>query len=124
MKEIKSKYDKIYIRDLSVRCIIGINDDERTQKQDVVINIILHADLKKAGQTDNIDDTVDYKKIKKEILSLTENSSYFLVEKLAEEIAQTCLENQRIQRVNVTVDKPGALRFARSVAIEIERTNS
>ena len=61
--------DKIYIRDLSIRCIIGIFPEERTKRQDVLINVVMHADLAKAGQTDSIDDTVDYKRITKAIIA-------------------------------------------------------
>jgi len=114
--------DRIHIRDLMLRCIIGFNDDERREKQDVIINIILDADLSDACSTDNVDDSVDYKIVKKKIISLVERSSYNLLERLAAEIARVCLENRRVKKVTVTVDKPGALRFARSVAVEITRT--
>jgi len=113
--------DKIYIRDLSLRCIIGINRDERREKQDIVINITLFADLSQACHSDDIEDTVDYKTIKKNIITAVEESSCYLLEHLAERIAQTCLSNRAVKRATVTIDKPGALRFARSVAIEITR---
>ena len=122
MNEIPSYNDKIYVRDLAIRCIIGVNQDERTEKQDVVINVILFTDTRKAGQTDILEDSVDYKMIKKAVLSLVENSAFLLIEKLAEEIAKVCLGNSKVQKVNVTVDKPGVLRYARSVAVEIVRT--
>ena len=122
MNEIPSYNDKIYIRDLAIRCIIGVNQDERTEKQDVVINIILFTDTRKAGQTDILEDSVDYKMVKKAVLSLVENSAFLLIEKLAEEIAKVCLGNSKVQKVSVTVDKPGVLRYARSVAVEIVRT--
>ena len=77
-------YDRVYIRDLLVRCIIGVNDNERRAKQDVVINIILYADLTKPGRTDRIEDSVNYRTVKQEIITLVEKSSYYLVEKLAE----------------------------------------
>ena len=121
MNEHSAQCDKIYIRDLSVRCLIGINEDERIEKQDVIINIVLYADLKKAGQSDRIEDAINYKTVKKDILSLVEGSSYFLIEKLAEEIACICLGYTGVQKVSVMVDKPGALRYARSVAVEIVR---
>ena len=113
--------DKIYIRDLYLRCIIGINEEEKHEKQDVLINITMYTDLKTAGKTDNIADTVDYKAIKKSIIAMVEKSSCFLVEHLADRVAQICLDDKRIQRAVITVDKPGALRFARSVAVEITR---
>ena len=122
MNEIPSYNDKIYIRDLAIRCIIGVNQDERTEKQDVVINVILFTDTRKAGQTDILEDSVDYKMVKKAVLSLVENSAFLLIEKLAEEIAKVCLGDSKVQKVNVTVDKPGVLRYARSVAVEIVRT--
>ena len=122
MSEISAYNDKIYIRDLSIRCIIGVNQDERTEKQDVVINVIFFTDTRKAGQTDDLDDSVDYKKVKKTILSLVESSEFLLIEKLADEIAKVCLDDSKVQKVNVTVDKPGVLRYTRSVAVEIVRT--
>ena len=82
MNEIPAHCDKIHIRDLSLRCIIGVNDDERTEKQDVIISIIMYTDIRKAGQTDLLEDSVDYKTVKKDILSLVEGSSFLLLEKL------------------------------------------
>ena len=122
MSEVSANDDKISIRDLSIRCIIGVNEDERTEKQDVVINVTLFTDTRKAGQTDALEDSVDYKKVKKNILSLVESSEFLLIEKLADEIAKVCLDDSKVQKVNVTVDKPGALRYTRSVAVEIVRT--
>ena len=113
--------DRILISDLGLRCIIGINPEERREKQDVVINIAIYADLSRAGKSDKFEDTIDYRAIKKRILSMVETSHYFLVEALAEAIAGICLENPSVQRVVVRVDKPSALRFARSVGVEIIR---
>lgn len=114
--------DRLHIRDLRVRCIVGIKPDERRQKQDVLINMTLHADLSAACKSDRIQDTVDYKVVKKRILKMAEESAYYLVERLAERAAEIALEYPAVQRVDVTVDKPGALRFARSAAVEISRT--
>ena len=122
MSDISVFSDKIYIRDLEIRCIIGVNQDERTEKQDVVINVILFTDTRKAGRTDDLADSVDYKRVKKAILSLVESSEFLLIEKLTDEIAKVCLDDSKVQKVNVTVDKPGALRYTRSVAVEIVRT--
>ena len=113
--------DQIHIRDLLMRCVIGIYDEERREKQDVTINITLYADLHEAGRTDAIEDTVDYKTIKKRVIALVEESSFFLVERLAQRIAETCLEDQGVQQVRVRVAKPAALRFARTVEVEIVR---
>jgi dihydroneopterin aldolase/D-erythro-7,8-dihydroneopterin triphosphate epimerase len=113
--------DRLVIRDLFARCIVGINDDERREKQDVVVNIVVHADLQRAGKTDVFEDTVDYRAIKKRVLSLVEASSFHLLEALAEAIGRACLESRGVEQVDVTVEKPGALRFAKSVAVEITR---
>ena len=116
--------DKIHIRDLLQRSIIGIYDEERREKQDIIFNITLHADLRAAGKSDDIDDTVDYKTIKKQVIAMVETSSFFLVEKLAEEIANICLRDRRVRAATVRVAKPGALRFARTVEVEITRSQA
>lgn len=116
--------DKIFIRDLLLRCIVGIYPDERENKQDVIINIELSCDLSKAAASDQIDDTINYKSLKKEIIDLVENSAFLLIERMAGEIASLCLAHSGVLQVRVTVDKPGALRFARSVAVEIVRTRA
>ena len=103
------------------RCIIGVNDDERREKQDVVINVVLSADLRTAGKSDRFEDAIDYRAIKKRIVAMVEDSSYHLVEALAERIAEICLEDSRVQQAQVTVEKPTALRFARSVGVEVIR---
>lgn len=113
--------DCIHIRDLALRCIIGIYEEERRDKQDVVVNIRLYADLRRACRSDDVRDTIDYKALKKKVIALAERSSCRLIEHLAELIADVCLEDSRVRRAVVSVDKPGALRFARSVAVEIVR---
>lgn len=113
--------DRILIKDLLVRCVLGLSPEERREKQDVLISIALITDLEKPGRSDRFEDTVDYRAVKKAVLAAAESSSFQLVEALAEQVAAICLSHQRVQRVQVTVEKPGALRFARSVAVEIER---
>jgi len=113
--------DRIFIRDLALRCIIGIYPEERREKQDIVINVVMHCDLRQAGKTDDLNDTVDYKAIKKAILKLVEGSRFQLIESLAEKIAAIALAEEKVQQVVVTIDKPGALRFAKASAVEITR---
>ena len=113
--------DRISIKDLLVRCILGLDAEERRERQDVLINVVLFADLARAARSDRPEDTVDYRAVKKDILAAVEGSQYHLAEALAERIAETCLAYRSVERVQVTVEKPGALRFARSVAVEIER---
>jgi D-erythro-7,8-dihydroneopterin triphosphate epimerase len=117
-------YDRIVIRDLLLRCIIGINESERHNKQDVIINIVMWADTHAAAKSDNIDDAVNYRTVAKQIIEHVEESVYFLVERLAERIAEICLRDPRVARVQVSLEKPGALRFARSVGVTIVRTRA
>ncbi len=114
--------DYIEIKDLLVRTIIGINPDERVNRQDVLINLKFEVDIRPAGQSDDIEDAVNYRTICKKIIALVEESRYRLVEKLAEEVSECCLEDQRVQTVWVSIEKPGALRFARSVGVTIKRS--
>jgi len=113
--------DRIIITDLRSRCIIGVNEDERREKQDVSITLSIYADLKKAGQSDRHEDTVDYRSIKKRVLAVVEESRFYLLEALAEAVADLCLEAPGVMKVQVRADKPSALRFAKSVAVEITR---
>ena len=112
---------KIYIRDLQTRCIIGIYPDERREKQDVIINIVLEGDLSAAPMSDAIEDTINYKMIKKSVLRMIEYSDFNLIETMASRILDLCFEDPKVMRATATVDKPGALRFARSVAVEFTR---
>jgi FolB domain-containing protein len=113
--------DQIQIKDLLLRGIIGINDWEREKEQDILINITLYADLSRAGQSDSIDDTANYRTITKAVIAHVESSQRFTIEALAEDIAGICLAEPGVERARVRVEKPGALRFARSVGVEIER---
>lgn len=115
------KLDKIHVRDLHLRCFVGTSKEERRERQDVLINMTLYVDVKAAGRTDRIEDTVDYRALKKRVMAMVAESTCSLIEHLAERIAGVCLAEDRVRRVAVTVDKPGALRFARSVAVEIVR---
>lgn len=113
--------DQILIKDLLLRAVIGVNPEERRDRQDVLVNIVLQADTRVAGASDRIEDAVNYRTITKRVIALVENSSFYLVEKMAAEIANICLEEPRVARAVVRVEKPGALRFARSVGVEIVR---
>ena len=117
--------DEIRIEDLLLRTVIGINGEERRDRQDVLINLALFVDTHAAGSTDDIADVpVNYRTLTKRIIERVEESRFHLIERLAEEIANLCLEETGVERVRVAVAKPGALRFARSVGIVIEREQS
>lgn len=113
--------DRIEIRDLLLRGILGINPEEREKAQDILINLTLFADLRPAGASDDIDHTANYRTLTKRIIDHVERAARFTVEALAADIAGLCLQDPRVERVRVRVEKPGALRFARSVGVEIER---
>ncbi|MCB0195152.1 MAG: dihydroneopterin aldolase [Anaerolineae bacterium] len=114
--------DKIFVRDLLVRGILGVNADERTNKQDIVVNFTLWVDTRAAGSSDDIADSVNYKTVTKAIVKHVEEGQPFLVERLVAELAQLCFDiNDRVQAVEMSVEKPSALRFARSVGISIYR---
>jgi FolB domain-containing protein len=113
--------DKIFIEDLLLRCIIGANDDERKDKQDVLINLTMFTDISRPGETDNIDDAVNYRTITKRVIKHVEASEFFLVEAMATSIARIILAEFPVDRVRVKVQKMGAVRFSKTVGVEIER---
>jgi FolB domain-containing protein len=113
--------DKTFIKDLLVRSIIGIRDWEREKPQDILINITAITDTSRAAQSDNITDCVDYSALAKKVQAHAETSARFTVEALANDLARICLEQKGVQKVIVRVEKPGAVRFARLVGVEIER---
>lgn len=118
------KQDRLLIKDLLLRGIIGLNDDEREKPQDILLNITLVTDVTLAGRTDDADGIVNYKSVTKDVIAYVESSSHFLVEALATEIARICVVGHGADSAVVRVEKPGALRFARSVGVEISRDRS
>ncbi len=105
-----------------MRGVIGINDWERERPQDILIQLEMFVDARRAGATDDMADSVNYRTVAKKVIAYAETSEHFLVEALASGIARLVLVEHGVSRVRVRVEKPGALRFARSVGIEIERT--
>lgn len=113
--------DRILIKDLLLRAIVGINDDERINRQDVLINVVLDTDTRAAARSDDIADAVNYRTLTKQIIDLVEGTAFLLVERMATEVARLCLADKRVEQVQVTIEKPTALRFARSVGVSITR---
>jgi len=109
----------ISITDLRLRTLIGFLPWEKEKKQDVVISIQFMCDIARCISSDDVADTVDYKKIKDDVVAFVEQSQHNLIEKLAAEIARITLANPGVQSVRVRVDKPGALRYADSVSVEL-----
>ncbi len=113
--------DRVLISGLRLRCIIGINDWERLVPQEVVLDIALHADLRRAGKSDSIGDTVNYRTTVKRVTAAVEGSKFGLIEALAEHVAGLCLEDPVVQSVDVSLRKPGAVRGTDWVGVEISR---
>jgi FolB domain-containing protein len=112
---------KIRIEDLHVRAIIATNDWERKEKQDVLINITIHFDAGRAAASDDIKDTLDYKTIAKNIIAFVEGSQFFLLERLVDQILRKVMDHDMVQKAKVRADKPQALRFAKTVSVEMRR---
>ncbi len=114
--------DKIIIRDLRLSAVIGVNPEEQLTQQDLLATIELEVDLTKAAASDALEDTVDYKELKGKLLAVVSHSKLNLLEALAGRLADVCLEDSRIAAVKIILDKPGALRYARSAAVELRKT--
>lgn len=114
--------DRILIKDLSIEGIIGINPDERITKQEILVNVVMWVDTRPAAESDDIHDAVNYRTITKAMIAHIEDGEPMLVERLVQELADICLADARVERVDVTVEKPGALRHARSVGINVTRS--
>lgn len=117
--------DRTHVRDLLVRAVIGVHEHERRERQDLLVNLELELDLARAADSDDLADTVDYGALARSVVSHVEESRFRLLERLAGSVAALCLESDaRVQAVTVRVDKPRALRYARSVAVELRRERS
>ncbi|HSG31117.1 MAG TPA: dihydroneopterin aldolase [Thermodesulfobacteriota bacterium] len=109
------------IENLRLRTIVGIYDWEKENKQDLVVNVELEFDGSKAARSDNIDDSVNYKTINKQIIEHIENGNFDLIEKIAGDILDIIFKNDKVEKATVKVDKPGALRFTDSVSVQLSR---
>ncbi len=114
--------DIIFLSDLRVQTVIGIWDWERAIKQTVAIDLEMATDIRKAAASDSIEDTLDYKSVAKRIIEFVEQSSFQLVETMAERIAGIVTDEFGVPWVRVRLSKPGAIRGSREVGILIERT--
>lgn len=113
--------DQIFVHNLLVRGFIGVGEKERANPQDIIINLVLFSDISACGASDNISDTVNYRTVAKLVMAHVEKAARYTVEALAEDIADICLAQERVEGVRVKVEKPGAVRFSKSVGVEIER---
>ncbi len=113
--------DRIFLNELKVDTVIGIWEWERKIRQTVVIDLEMSADIMKAAATDNVEDTLNYKSVAKRVQSFVTDSSFQLVETLAERIAGIIRDEFGVKWVRVRVNKPGAIRGSRDVGVLIER---
>ena len=113
--------DIIFLQDMKVETVIGIWEWERKIRQTVSIDLEMSADIRKAAASDNVADTLNYKSVAKRVQAFVAESSFQLVETLAEKIAAIVLEEFAVDWVRVRVNKPGAIRGAKGVGILIER---
>ncbi len=113
--------DRVFLRGLSAECIIGFIDWERRVRQTVLVDLELPVDCRRAAATDEVADTVDYKRVAKRVLAYIEASEFKLVETLAHRLALLLLEEFTIEWVRVTLNKPGAIRGSRDVGVTVER---
>ncbi len=116
--------DQILITDLLARGVIGITERERAQPQDILFNIVIFTDIGEAAKSDDVEKSVNYRTIAKMVLEHASTVARYSVEALAEDVAQLILQNPRAAGVRVRVEKPGAVRFSKSVGVEIERFRS
>ena len=114
--------DRVFVQGLELYCVIGLQPWERQVMQKVRLDLAMETDTRRAGTADDPSRALDYKAVSKRVQQLVEGSSFQLVETLAERIAATVLaEFPAAAAVFVRVAKPGAVRFAEAVGVEIER---
>ena len=114
----------IKIKNLRLRTIIGVFDWERENRQDIIINAQIDFDGRGAADSDNIEQTLDYKTLTKKIITTVESSQFFLIEKLADTILQVIMDHPLVDRANVEVDKPQAIRFSDSISVRCSAERS
>jgi dihydroneopterin aldolase len=124
MTDTRVTGDRIFLHGLTAECIIGFIDWERRVKQSVVLDIELPVDCRRAALTDDVAETLDYKKVAKRVLSFVEASEFQLVETLAHRLALVILDEFGLAWVRITLNKPGAIRHSRDVGVVIERSRA
>jgi FolB domain-containing protein len=109
----------LFIKNLKVTCIIGVNPEEREREQEIRIQLFLWTDIAQASRSDNLEDALDYSTLYKAVVKRVEHSTFYLIERLAYEVATICLQYPLTQKVTVILEKIGALKKAESAGIEV-----
>ena len=123
-KKRKSKSgasDWIHLRQVEVRCVLGVYPAERKKPRKVRLDVSLECDMRAAATSDHLEDTLNYEVVEAEAIAIAKQGDFFLIETLAERVAEACLKYAQVRSVRVVVDKPGALPHTQSVAVEITR---
>ena len=113
--------DSIYLRDVTVSCILGCDPEERTRRRLVKISVELFLDLDEAAKSDDLNKTVDYGTLVRKIIEFAEGTSYHLIEALAGAVATFCLEDPKVRRVDMQVTKPLPCPGLNAASIRISR---
>ena len=116
--------DRIFLHGLAVECIIGFIEWERRVRQTIVIDLEMPVDCARAALTDDVADTLDYKKVAKRIIGFVSSSEFKLVETLAHRAAMLILEEFAVEWVRLSVNKPGAIRHSKDVGVAVMRTRA
>lgn len=116
--------DTIFIQELKTYAYIGVYDWEQKTRQAILLDLFFTTDINTAAASDNLKDTLDYANIAKQIIQLVENSSFALIETLAQTIANFVLNNFKTDKVKIIVYKPNACLQAKTVGVCIERSRS
>lgn len=114
--------DIVYIRELEIETIIGIYDWEREQKQTVSLDLEMGTDIALAARSEDIENTLDYKAVAKRLIEFIEGSEFFLVETMAEKVAEIVLKEFSVPWLKLRLGKPGAVTGSKDVGVIIERT--
>jgi len=109
----------LFIKNVQVRCIIGVNTYEREHEQEIRMQLFLWTDIAKASHSDNLEDALDYSTVYKEVVQRVEHSKFYLIERLAYEVATICLQHPLTLKAKVVIEKIGALKKAESAGIEL-----
>jgi 7,8-dihydroneopterin aldolase/epimerase/oxygenase len=124
MSNARYSGDRIFVHGLTAECVIGFIDWERRVKQTVVVDLELSTDCARTALTDEVADTLDYRKVVKRVLAFVEASECRLIETLAERLARLILEEFAVEWVRVSLSKPGAFRHSREVGVTLERSRA
>ena len=116
--------DRIFLHGLTVECIIGFIEWERRIKQTIVLDVEMPVDCARAAQTDNVAETLDYKKVAKRLIAFVSASEFKLVETLAHRTALLIIEEFGVDWVRLSINKPGAIRGSKDVGVAVLRTRA